>query len=228
MKHFNRKIKNALFILVVCLFAFIGFSKAGVIFSDNNNVITISTTKKNFDPNNYVAAMKTFVDSKEQGTTTNNETKTSVSTTTTTITTTLITTKEDVELTFEGKSVAEVGETLNKTLGGILAGTGETFARLSMEKGMDPYLLAAISAHETGNGTSSAANKKYNFGGIMCSGGLCSYPSLYDGIESYINLVYKNYYSQGLTTAEAMNKKYAQSSSWATKVNSWYDTLKNK
>lgn len=62
MKHFNRKIKNALFILVVCLVAFIGFSKAGVIFSDDNNIITISTTKKSFEPNNYVAAMKTVAD----------------------------------------------------------------------------------------------------------------------------------------------------------------------
>ena len=61
MKHFNRKIKNALFVLVVCLIAFLGFSKAGILFSEgNSNVITISTPKKRFDPNNYVAAMKTI------------------------------------------------------------------------------------------------------------------------------------------------------------------------
>ena len=56
MKHFNRKIKGALLILFVCLIAFIGFSKAGILFSDSGkDVITVSTTKKTFDPNNYVA-----------------------------------------------------------------------------------------------------------------------------------------------------------------------------
>ena len=93
---------------------------------------------------------------------------------------------------------------------------------------MDPYLLSAISVHETGNGTSSAARNKYNFGGIMCSSGLCRYSSVEDGIVSFVNVVYNNYYSKGLTTAESMNKKYAASSSWATKVNSWYNTIKNK
>lgn len=57
VKHFNRKIKGALLILVVCLIAFIGFSKAGILFSVNGgDVITVSTTKKTFDPNNYVAS----------------------------------------------------------------------------------------------------------------------------------------------------------------------------
>lgn len=45
MKHFNRKIKGALLILFVCLIAFIGFSKAGILFSDSGkDVITVSTT----------------------------------------------------------------------------------------------------------------------------------------------------------------------------------------
>lgn len=58
MKHFNRKIKGALLILFVCLIAFIGFSKAGILFSDSGkDVITVSTTKKTFDPNNYVASV---------------------------------------------------------------------------------------------------------------------------------------------------------------------------
>ena len=57
MKHFNRKIKGALLILFVCLVAFIGFSKAGILFSDSGkDIITVSTTKKTFDPNNYVVS----------------------------------------------------------------------------------------------------------------------------------------------------------------------------
>ena len=64
MKYFNRKIRNAIFMLVVCLVAFIGFSKAGIFFSqEETDVVTISATEKKFDPNNYVAAMKTYAES---------------------------------------------------------------------------------------------------------------------------------------------------------------------
>lgn len=224
MKHFNRKIKGALFILFVCLIAFIGFSKAGILFSDSGkDVITVSTTKKTFDPNNYVASVASVTKNHEETTTTSETTTATQKVTTTTVVTTTVS-----GLTYEGKSVSEIGEILNRTFGGVLAGTGETFARLCLEKGMDPYLLAAISAHETGNGTSSAARNKYNFGGLMCSSGLCRYSSVDEGLVSYVNVVYNNYYSKGLTTAEAMNKKYAASSSWSAKVNSWYNTIKNK
>ena len=58
VKHFNRKIKSALLILVICLVAFIGFSKAGILFSNSGkDVITVSTSKKTFDPSNYVASV---------------------------------------------------------------------------------------------------------------------------------------------------------------------------
>lgn len=222
MKHFNRRIKGVLFTLVVCLIAFIGFSKAGILFSvSGKNVITVSTTKKTFDPNNYIASMSEIVTKRQE---------TTVSTTIKQEEKIVVTTTTDAsnELMFDGKTVREIGEILNKTLGGILSGFGETFARLSMEKGMDPYLLVAISVHETGNGTSYAAKNKYNFGGIMCSKQLCRYSSVEDGLVNFVNVVYNNYYSKGLTTPETMNKKYAASSSWAVKVNSWYSTIKNK
>ena len=226
VKYFNRKIKNVLFALVLCLIAFIGFSKAGILFSaSGKNIITVSTPKKAFDPNNYVASMNAVMEKKQQTNTTIDEASIK-SSATTSVAKEMVTSSDAIA--FEGKSIAEVGEVLNKTLGGVLSGWGETIARLSMEKGMDPYLLSAISVHETGNGTSSAARNKYNFGGIMCSSGLCRYSSVEDGIVSFVNVVYNNYYSKGLTTAESMNKKYAASSSWATKVNSWYNTIKNK
>ena len=92
MKQFNRKIKNALFMLIVFLMAFIGFSKAGVIFSDDSNFITITTTKKSFEPNNYVAAMKSIVDSEQINMATTNTTivSTTIKTTTKVITTTAV------------------------------------------------------------------------------------------------------------------------------------------
>lgn len=86
MKHFNRKIKGALFITLICLIAFIGFSKAGILFSDSSkNVITVSTTKKTFDPNNYVASVAAVAQKQE---TTTTETTTQTTTTTTKVITT--------------------------------------------------------------------------------------------------------------------------------------------
>lgn len=71
MKKFNRKIRSALFILFVCLIAFIGFSKTGILFSDSGkDVITVSTTKKTFDPNRYVASVMAATQKKEEPTTT--------------------------------------------------------------------------------------------------------------------------------------------------------------
>ena len=58
MKHLRKKLKGALLILVICLIAFIGFSKAGILFSvSGGDVITVSTTKKTFEPNMYVASV---------------------------------------------------------------------------------------------------------------------------------------------------------------------------
>lgn len=118
MKHFNRKIKNALFILVVCLLAFIGFSKAGVIFSDDNNIITISTTKKSFEPNNYVAAMKTVTDLDQI-------------TATTTKATTIVTTTKVVTTTTTQNSWE--GSVLTKRKGVVNGPSGkETYYNLNM------------------------------------------------------------------------------------------------
>lgn len=126
VKHFNRKIKGALLILVICLMVFIGFSKAGILFSVNGgDVITVSTTKKTFDPNNYVASLASV--------TTNNEETTT--TTTTTVTTTVVTTtvaattqKENALPAFSWE-----GEVLTKSKGVVYGPSGkETYYNLNM------------------------------------------------------------------------------------------------
>lgn len=225
MKHLNRKIKGALLILMVCLIAFIGFSKAGILFSvSSGDVITVSTTKKTFEPNNLLASVNKIEEEKIT-------TTTSAVTTTTNITKKQTTTKQEEttssELIYAGETLTEISEKLNAKFKGSLTNMGETLARLAIEKGMDPYLVAAISVHETAFGQSSAAINKYNFGGIMCSGRLCTYDSAEHGLVSFVNVIYKNYFSKGLITAEQMNSKYAADTSWASKVNAHYDALKN-
>ena len=38
--------------------------------------------------------------------------------------------------------------------------------------------------------------------------------------------LYNNYYALGLTTAETINPKYAESKTWASKVNYYIDKIK--
>lgn len=132
MKHFNRKIKGALFILFICLIAFIGFSKAGILFSDSGkDVITVSTTKKTFDPNNYVASVASVAKNHEE-TTTSSET-----TTTTTIVTTTKTSETTTTTTKSQVAVAPVsswtGDKLSKNKGVVNGPSGkESYYNLNM------------------------------------------------------------------------------------------------
>lgn len=120
MKKFNRKIKSALFILFVCLIAFIGFSKTGILFSDSGkDVITVSTTKKTFDPNRYVASVMAATQKKEEPTTT---TTVSATTATTTTVSTTTTTKS-----------SWTGDVLSKSKGVVNGPSGrETYYNLNM------------------------------------------------------------------------------------------------
>ena len=64
---------------------------------------------------------------------------------------------------YEGMTMEELSEKINKSLGGILAGHGDVIASHSIEIGVDPYIATAIMIQETGNGTSNIANNCFNF-----------------------------------------------------------------
>lgn len=210
MKKLNKKIKILILILIIFIIVFLFFSGYKLIFCSNaGKQIVLSSKQNSFKPNRYMAAVvnnknEVLKEEKEE-----------------------IKTFKD-ELMYENQTVLEVAEVLDKTFEGALAGQGELFAILCLEKGMDPYLAAAISAHETANGKSNAAKVKNNFGGIMCRSGLCSYSTKEAGITKFINNIYKNYYSKGLTTPDTMAKKYAADPAWPTRVNNWYRQIKNK
>lgn len=140
MKHFNRKIKGALLILFVCLITFIGFSKAGILFSDSGkDVITVSTTKKTFDPNNYVASV--IAVTKNKGVTTTSATTQTESTTTVTTTTTVPTTTTT-------KS-SWTGDVLSKSKGVVNGPSGrETYYNLNMTSVINSMRRAGYSEAE--------------------------------------------------------------------------------
>lgn len=118
---------------------------------------------------------------------------------------------------------------MNSSLGGSLKNSGDIFAAAGKKYGIDPALLAAIAIHETGNGTSNAVKNKNNVGGMMGKNGLMTFNSLEEGIDKMASNLKRNYFDKGLTTIEAIQKKYAPvgASNDPTNLNSnWVNGVK--
>ena len=127
---------------------------------------------------------------------------------------------------FEGMTIDELAEKINRTLKNEISGQGYTIANKCIELGVDPYITTAIIMHETGCGQNSCSNiarNCFNFGGQKGSG--CGaykrYNSIEEGLEGMITNLYKNYYAYGLNTVEAIGPRYAESTTWVGKIN-WY------
>lgn len=135
--------------------------------------------------------------------------------------------EEDIRkasIVYDNMTMDELSDKLERSLNSTLKGKGRLFASYSIELGLDPYLALAIVLHETGcsYNCSGLVNTHYNLGGLKGSNGkYLAFNSLDDGIKGYLDILYKNYYSKGLTTPELMNPKYAESTTWANRVN-WY------
>lgn len=149
---------------------------------------------------------------------------------TTTTTTETTTTKKIV---WDNLTEEELIIKLNKNLYSTLSNTGSHFAKYTSETGLDPYLAISIVNLETGCkwGCSYLARTCNNIGGIKgspsCNGSSYRrYDTLEEGIKSYLDLIYYNYYSIGLDDPYKMNSKYAESSTWAEKVNNYYQEVK--
>jgi hypothetical protein len=142
---------------------------------------------------------------------------------------------DDGSIVYDGLTVTELTNKLNKSLGSYLTNTGYFFADYTRKTGLDPYLAVAIVLLETGckYGCSGLTTSCNNIGGLKfhgsCNGTSYSkYDTLEDGIKGYLGIVYNYYYSQGLRTPEQMNPKYAESCTWAFKVNKYIDEIKSK
>ena len=136
-------------------------------------------------------------------------------------------------IVYDGMTLDELAEKLNRSLKSTLSDTGMSFAKYAVEMGIDPYLAVAIVLHETGCNYSCSTQVKqcYNVGGMKggpsCNGtSYKKFDSLDDGIYSFMYNLKTNYYDKGLTTAEQMNKKYAASKTWTTKVNNYINKIK--
>ena len=143
---------------------------------------------------------------------------------------------DDGSIIYDGLTITDLTNKLNKSLGtSYMANTGYFFANYTKKTGLDPYLAVSIVLLETGCNwkCSSITVKCNNIGGLKgkgsCNGTAYSkYDSLEEGIEGYLNILYRNYYLHGLTTANTMASKYAASPTWAEKVNTYYASIKAK
>ena len=132
---------------------------------------------------------------------------------------------------YDGLTMEELADKLNRTLSSDLTGMGYAYANYSIELGVDPYLAVAISMHETGCAwnCSYIAKTCNNIGGQKGSGcgEYAAFESLESGIYEFIANIKRNYVDYGLTTAEAMNPKYAEDYTWSSKVNNYIEKIKN-
>lgn len=132
-------------------------------------------------------------------------------------------------IVYDGMTMDELVDKLNRSLKSTLSNTGSIFAQDAVNLGIDPYLAVAIVLHETGcnYSCSKLVKENYNVGGMKSGTSYLKFNSIEEGIHSFMNNLSKKYVSLGLDTAEKMNSKYAASTTWSTKVNSYIQKIKN-
>lgn len=142
---------------------------------------------------------------------------------------------EEELVVFDGLTLNELAEKLNRSLKGKLKNQGYAFASKAMEYEVDPYLAVAIVLHETGcNGKcSTLVTKCNNVGGMKgnpgCGGGAYKkFSTLEEGIDAFMKNLSKNYIKKGLTTPEQIGKKYAGSTSWPSKIRYYMKLVKDR
>ena len=142
--------------------------------------------------------------------------------------------EDNGEIIYDGLTLTELTNKLNKNLSSTLTNTGHYFANYYKKTGLDPYLAVAIVLHETGCKwtCSKLVRECNNVGGMKgspkCNGGSYrKYDTLEEGINGYLDMLYNNYYSKGLTTPELINPKYAASTTWSEKINGYIEDLKS-
>ena len=138
--------------------------------------------------------------------------------------------EDDGSIIFDGMTVTELTDKLNRNLKGYVTNTGYLFANYTRKTGLDPYLAVSIMLLESGcNGTCSNLTVNYNNVGGLKGSTWLHFDTLDEGINTFLDIVYKNYYAQGLRTPETMSCKYNLCSQhWIDSVNNYMRTIKNR
>lgn len=98
---------------------------------------------------------------------------------------------------------------LNTQLKGTLQNAASLFVEAGKKYQINPTFLAAVSMHETGNGSSNASRFKNNVAGMMGKNGLKSYDSIEESIFDMARNLRNNYLDEGKVTISQIGAKYA-------------------
>jgi hypothetical protein len=133
--------------------------------------------------------------------------------------------------------IKQIASKIDNQLEGKLADKGAVFAEAAVSNDVDPYLVAAISIHETGNGDSKAIHNKNNVGGMMGSNGLKRFSSVNESIQTLSELIKNRYVDKGLDTIQEISEVYAPigadndpnglNHAWVESVSAIYNKLKS-
>ena len=129
---------------------------------------------------------------------------------------------------YDGMTLEQLAEKIERNLNSTLTGKGYLIASYSLQQGVDPYLALAIMLHETGCAwsCSTLTQVNHNVGGMRGSNGYLYFATIDEGIKAFIDNLSRNYVRYGLTTAEAMNSKYAENPNWHVAVNRYIEQIK--
>lgn len=141
---------------------------------------------------------------------------------------------EEVDTNFNGESIEEIGKKIdNYCKKTPIEGHGEHIARVSITKGVNPYLIGAIILESSKCKTDCSVIFKEcnNVSGIKgspgCFGGAYKYYSDIDeSITDIVNSISKNFYTQEMQLPYKMYKDYGKNSSWAFKISNYMENLK--
>lgn len=141
----------------------------------------------------------------------------------------------EADIVYDGMTLDQLANKLNKSLGSTIAGKGSLYASYSLQMGVDPYVAVAITLQETGCkwNCSTIVKQCNNVGGMKgspgCNGGSYKkFNTIDEGIKAYIDNLSNNYYKKGLNTVEKINTKYASSKTWSAKINRYINEIKSK
>lgn len=99
------------------------------------------------------------------------------------------------------------------------------FVKYSMKYNIDPYLLVSISGLESSFGLHMVQNSYNAFG---WGGGFIYFTNWDNSIETISKNLKTNYYNYGYITVDEIGTKYAESKTWAIRVNYFIALFKNE
>lgn len=136
------------------------------------------------------------------------------------------------KIVYDGMTLEELSNQLNKSLHSTMSGKGELIASYSLEHNVDPVMATAIMLQETGCEweCSSLVKNCNNVGGQKGSGcgSYSAFPSLDGGIMAFIDNLERNYINYGLYTPEQINPKYAADPNWSVNVNRYMNKIRTR